>query len=173
MKAKLDFIIREITLLDAAAFLKLRMQSEKETPMMGYRAGERKETVLQAAKKLKIILASKDAAIFVATVDGSLVGFVMVYANAMKIYSKSRGIAIAVLKKYWRRGVAIALMKRAIVWSKDKKVHRLELDVWAHNIAAIKLYKKFGFKKEGVAQDSIYLNGKFVNVLNMGLILKK
>jgi len=169
--AKFEFIIREITIADSEAFLKLRIQSEKETPMMGYRAGERKETVEQATAKVQRITESKDKKIFVAESNNQLVGFIMIYGQDMKIYSKTRSIAIAVIKKYWGHGIGSALMKSTIDWAKKQKMHRLELDVWEHNTSAISLYKKFGFKKEGVKKDEVIINKKFINVVLMGLIL--
>jgi ribosomal protein S18 acetylase RimI-like enzyme len=166
-------LIREITVLDAPAFLALRMQTEKETEMMGYRAGERKETALVAAKKIQGMLDSKNQMVFVATSStGALVGFIMVTGPNMKTYLKTRSITIGVLKKYWRKGIGSQLMSQAIVWAKKKKFHRLELYAWGHNASAMKLYRKFGFKKEGVKKEAAYIGRTFVDAIPMGLILE-
>jgi RimJ/RimL family protein N-acetyltransferase len=170
MKKNMTFNIREITAVDAPAFLKLRNQSEKETPMMGYRTGERQDTVEQMEKKIQRYIGVKDKKIFVAESEGLLIGFVMIYGQDMRVYSKTRNIAIAVIKKYWGLGVGSALMSQAIDWSKKNKVHRLELDVWANNDSAIRLYEKFGFKKDGLKKESILINKKFVDVVSMGLL---
>lgn len=166
-----DFIIRPIKITDAEAFLNLRIQTEKETEMMAFRSGERKETVTDFTKKLQRNIDSKLNQIFVAEQEGTLVGFVMIYGKDMKVYSKSRGIAMAVAKKYWRQGIGKALLKHAIDWSRTKKVHRLELDVFAHNNQAALLYKKLGFKKEGVQKDGAFIKGGFIDIIGMGLIL--
>jgi ribosomal-protein-alanine N-acetyltransferase len=41
------------------------------------------------------------------------------------------------------------------------KLHRLEASVMPHNIGSIKVLEKAGFHKEGVAQKSVKINGKW------------
>jgi ribosomal protein S18 acetylase RimI-like enzyme len=50
----------------------------------------------------------------------------------------------------WRgRGVGSALIRAAISWARDRGLHKLCLEVFAHNTAAIALYRKYGFVEEG------------------------
>lgn len=50
----------------------------------------------------------------------------------------------------WRgRGVGSALVAAAIGWARDQGLHKLCLEVFAHNTAAIALYRKSGFVEEG------------------------
>jgi RimJ/RimL family protein N-acetyltransferase len=50
----------------------------------------------------------------------------------------------------WRgRGVGSALLQATIDWARDKGLHKLCLEVFAHNTAAIALYRKCGFVEEG------------------------
>lgn len=49
-------------------------------------------------------------------------------------------------------------------------LRRIELEVLENNAAAIKLYEKTGFIKEGVKRKSNYKNGKYVSVIMMGLL---
>jgi len=49
-------------------------------------------------------------------------------------------------------------------------LHRIYLHVLEKNLAAIKMYKKCGFEREGVLKHHGFKNGKFENVLLMGLI---
>jgi ribosomal protein S18 acetylase RimI-like enzyme len=52
--------------------------------------------------------------------------------------------------KPWRRsGVGSGLLAAAIEKARDDGLHKLSLDVFAHNEAAIALYRKFGFVEEG------------------------
>lgn len=170
-KKKANFIIREITIEDAEAFLNLRIQTEIETPNMVLRPGERKLGVEDMAQKIEG--AKKKGTIFLAEDEGRLIGFIGVFGTSHKIYENTREIAIAVLKAYWGQGVATALFTQALKWAKKKKIHRLQLDVYDFNKAAIKLYKKFGFKKEGVKKEAVRIGKKFIDVIGMGLILKR
>ncbi len=50
----------------------------------------------------------------------------------------------------WRgRGVGSALLLAAVGWARDQGLHKLCLEVFAHNTAAIALYRKSGFVQEG------------------------
>jgi RimJ/RimL family protein N-acetyltransferase len=50
----------------------------------------------------------------------------------------------------WRgRGVGSALVQAAIDWARGRGLHKLCLEVFAHNTAAIALYRKCGFAEEG------------------------
>lgn len=49
-------------------------------------------------------------------------------------------------------------------------MHRLYLEVWAGNLSAIGLYRKFGFQLEGVARQARYSDGHYRDIANMGLL---
>lgn len=73
----------------------------------------------------------------------------------------------------WRgRGVGSALMDRCIAWAKGRDAHKIMLEVWPHNAAAIALYEKFGFVHEGrLRRHWRRQNGELWDLLVMGLIL--
>jgi RimJ/RimL family protein N-acetyltransferase len=50
----------------------------------------------------------------------------------------------------WRgRGVGTALMAEAVQRARAAGAHKVALQVWPHNAAAIALYERFGFQREG------------------------
>jgi RimJ/RimL family protein N-acetyltransferase len=50
----------------------------------------------------------------------------------------------------WRgRGVGTALLAEAIDRARAAGAHKIALQVWPHNTAAIALYERFGFQREG------------------------
>ena len=50
----------------------------------------------------------------------------------------------------WRgRGVGTALLQASIDWARDQGLHKLCLEVFAHNTAAIARYRTCGFVEEG------------------------
>lgn len=51
-------------------------------------------------------------------------------------------------------------------------LHALKLEVIENNKKAISFFEKSGFKKEGILIDFIYKEGKYKNVIVMGLINK-
>jgi ribosomal protein S18 acetylase RimI-like enzyme len=64
----------------------------------------------------------------------------------------------------WRgRGVGTALMTEALAWAPGAGFSRIELNVYARNAAAIGLYEKFGFEREGrrrrfIREGDVYLD---------------
>lgn len=56
---------------------------------------------------------------------------------------------VAVFPQYRKRGIATALINRVFELSADKKLGFVSLEVRVSNSAAIALYEKLGFKKEG------------------------
>jgi ribosomal protein S18 acetylase RimI-like enzyme len=73
----------------------------------------------------------------------------------------------------WRgRGVGTALMEGCVHWARERGVHKLALQVWPHNDAAIRLYEKFGFEREGVLRAHYRRqNGELWDAIVMGLLL--
>lgn len=51
-------------------------------------------------------------------------------------------------------------------------LHTLKLEVIEDNEKALKLYRRFGFEKEGELRDFVFKNGKYKNVIIMGIIKK-
>jgi len=51
-------------------------------------------------------------------------------------------------------------------------LHTLKLEVIKGNERALKLYERFGFKKEGELKDFVYKNGNYNNVFIMGILNK-
>ncbi|MBB1424524.1 GNAT family N-acetyltransferase [Pseudoalteromonas sp. SG43-7] len=54
----------------------------------------------------------------------------------------------------------------------DLNLHKVYLTVSENNQAAIGLYNKVGFKKEGTLMDAVYKNGRYTNMILMAIIKK-
>jgi len=69
-------------------------------------------------------------------------------------------------------GLGTKMLTKLLELAEKEKLHRIELSVIVDNKQAINLYKKFGFKVEGVKKDA-YLgeDEKYHDELVMGLIL--
>ena len=81
----------------------------------------------------------------VAVADGEIVG-------SLHIQPSRHGFGefgMAVAREWRGRGVGSALLAAAIEWAREHGLHKLSLGVFAHNAAAIALYRKFGFVEEG------------------------
>ena len=99
---------------------------------------------------------------------GEIVG--MLYVESSRFGSGELGMAVA---REWRgRGVGSALVQAAIEWARAEGLHKLCLEVFAHNQAGLALYKKFGFAVEGRRVKQIRRSsGELWDSIAMGLLL--
>ena len=94
----------------------------------------------------------------------------MVYIDASR-FGFGR-VGMAVLREWRGRGVGSALLAAGIEWSRERGLHKLVLDVFPHNAAAIGLYEKFGFVQEGHRiKQYRRANGELWDALDLGLLL--
>lgn len=73
----------------------------------------------------------------------------------------------------WRgRGIGAALLRAAVDWARDHDAHKVQLEVWPHNHAAIALYERTGFVAEGrLVRQYRRRNGELWDSVVMGLVL--
>ena len=82
---------------------------------------------------------------FVAVAGGQLIG-----SLSVNVSRHGFGDLGMLVERDWRgRGVGSALLRAAIAWAPGQGLHKLSLEVFAHNEAAIALYRKCGFLEEG------------------------
>jgi len=104
----------------------------------------------------------------VAIADDAIVG--SIHVDASRHGFAEIGMAVA---REWRgRGVGSALLAAAIAWARERGLHKLILGVFAHNEAAIALYRKFGFVEEGRrVKQYRRSSGELWDSIEMGLLL--
>jgi putative acetyltransferase len=95
------------------------------------------------------LLAGTDSTIFVADAVSSggppVVGVITVNLAPYGVAD----IAMMVARDWRGQGLGRALLQRSIVWARETGAHKMWLEVWPHNIAAIALYRQGGFVEEG------------------------
>ncbi|MBR2744335.1 MAG: ribosomal protein S18-alanine N-acetyltransferase [Clostridia bacterium] len=82
----------------------------------------------------------------VAKQDDEIVGF----AGILKILNEANIMNIVVKKDKRKLGIGKQLLSELIKISKEQKMESITLEVNEHNIPAIALYEKFGFKTVGI-----------------------
>jgi RimJ/RimL family protein N-acetyltransferase len=155
--------IREIQKGDAERFLDLCKRIDEETQLMLREPWERDITLEEQRKQIKSILSRDNQAIFVAEIDGRLVGYLTARGG---VYSRDRHrvyIVIGILQAFTSQGIGTKLFSTLERWARECKLHRLELTVMVHNDKALGLYKKMGFKIEGRKMHSFFVNGAYVD----------
>jgi putative acetyltransferase len=115
---------------------------------------------------LQTIDPSTPGASFVAEAEGGIVGQLGIVGDGRM----ELGMWVA---KEWRgKGAGAALMHAALEYAREHGAFKVALEVWPHNEAAIGLYEKFGFEREGYLRKHWRRrNGELWDSVVMGLVL--
>ena len=107
--------------------------------------------------------------LLVATIAGEVVGNLGLRAASKSPRRRHVGdVGMAVRDDRQRRGVGTALMHAAIELADGwLNYQRLELTVFTDNLAAMALYRKFGFAIEGTCRAYAFRNGSYVDAYLM------
>jgi RimJ/RimL family protein N-acetyltransferase len=82
---------------------------------------------------------------------------------------KSR-VIFGILQDFTGQGIGTQLFIAMEQWARQQQLHRLELMVMTHNIAAIALYKKQGFEIEGTRKHAYIINDQYADEYYMAKI---
>ena len=120
--------------------------------------------------KEKIINMGKNQYWYVAEENGKVIGL-GILMNHGNLRKKHVGvITLMVNSDYQNKGIGSLLMDKLINLSESINIIRLELCVFRDNYKAINLYKKFGFKEEGIKVKSALKNGEYADEIMMARI---
>ena len=134
--------IREASLADVDRLLDLVVAVAGEGRWISVEA-----PVDLAARRRRMVeeLEGEQTVMLVAEAGGELVG-------QLDLRLARYGVAdlgMLVAAGWRRRGVGSALLAEAIDRARKAGAHKLALQVWPHNTAALALYERFGFRREG------------------------
>lgn len=112
---------------------------------------------------------NEEAVLFVVEDRGRVVGWLNLASR-----DGLADLGMGLLPDYRGQGLGSQLMERCLKWCRDHSCHKITLEVWPHNRAAIRLYEKFGFEQEGYKRrERMRKNGEIWDVVQMGLVLEE
>lgn len=99
---------------------------------------------------LKALRRYPNAAVYVAETHlGEIVGRLSVARDPHPASAHVADLGLMVAAAHRRQGLGWGLLECAVEWAGAEGVEKLELHVFPHNEAAIRLYERFGFEREG------------------------
>jgi RimJ/RimL family protein N-acetyltransferase len=143
-----------------------------ETDHFGYEADEFTITDEQQAHTISMFYQADNAILLVATLNEKIVGNLSFRAGSSKKFRHAGEFGVQVLRDYWNLGIGKELIKYLINWGKENKsIYKISLRVRADNQNAIHVYKKLGFKEEGILRGEMMCNGELYDLIYMGLMV--
>jgi ribosomal protein S18 acetylase RimI-like enzyme len=122
------------------------------------------------AARFRALVESEGDTLLVAEADGAIIGDLGIKGGTAS-HPATFGMSVS---RAWRgRRVGSALLEEAIARTRAAGVHKLCLEVFAHNEGGIALYRKFGFVEEGRLRSHYRRrDGELWDALLMGLLLE-
>jgi RimJ/RimL family protein N-acetyltransferase len=111
-----------------------------------------------------------DGSLLLVAVDGvDVVGYLGLYPTVPGVL----GLGMALAPHARGQGTGTALLAAAVEWATAREgVHKVELEVWPHNMAARALYERAGFATEGRRRRQYRRrSGELWDSIVMGLVL--
>jgi len=110
--------------------------------------------------------------VLVALYGDKIVGHAQIYKLPHPRRKGAGDLVIYLHQDFHNVGMGTAMLTELVELARGEGLHRIGLNVIVDNKRAINLYRKFGFKIEGVMKDAYFgQDGKYHDELVMGLIL--
>jgi ribosomal protein S18 acetylase RimI-like enzyme len=85
-------------------------------------------------------------------------------------FSHSGRLGMGVLSAYWGQGIGSALLEKTLAVARERNLEQVELEFYASNAPAIRLYEKFRFQTEGRKSKARKIDGKYDDLVLMALV---
>jgi len=126
---------------------------------------------LAATREFVLSNLANDIPQFVALLKHEVIGWCDISPLQWEGFRHSGRLGMGVHPQYRRLGIGRQLMVQTIQKAKAKGLERIELEVFASNAPAIRLYKKLGFLIEGRKKKARKLDGNYDDIIEMALFV--
>lgn len=147
------------------SFSRLRREIEKEARHLAVASGERKESPLRALARM--ILSRGRMVTLVAKKDKEMIGYASLIFPRFSKLKGNAYLTISIRQAYRGVGIGSELMYEAELAAKKEGARRIELEVFAKNEKALRLYERLGYEREGVKKRAVTLPDGFDDIIFM------
>ncbi len=168
-------VLRSLAAADAQAAIALCRKSAGETRNLIRCEDEWTITPEEEGKHIAKMETGPKSLMIGAFVSGRLSGIASFAPPSPVDRARHRAtLGICILKAFWGRGIATAMMQTLIDAAKQTALEQLELEVVADNERAIRLYERFGFAEFARHPRKLkYRDGRYADMVLMMLDLRK
>jgi RimJ/RimL family protein N-acetyltransferase len=109
---------------------------------------------------------------FVALAGQSVVGWCDIRRHTRAAHAHRGTLGMGIIPSHRDRGLGLMLINATMEQARKAGIVRIELGVHADNERAIALYEKVGFVREGTARDAVFIDGRYVDTVNMAIVYR-
>jgi RimJ/RimL family protein N-acetyltransferase len=150
-KSGKTFVVRTAQTEDAAAMLEYIRAVAAETEFFLIEPDELPGSEEQEREWVQAHLDHPGKIVLLAEAGGTIVGNLSFENGPHRRIAHHGVLGVAVVKEWRGQGVGTALLESLLQWAAENPlIERIDLDVFATNENAIRLYKKLGFVEAGV-----------------------
>jgi RimJ/RimL family protein N-acetyltransferase len=110
--------------------------------------------------------------VYYAVTDGRVVGWADITPASNPRMAHRGFLGMGLIKDFRGRGLGTQLLSKALSHAKRIGLEKVELSVYTENEAAIRLYKKCGFREIGLVKNFRKLNGRYFDCIEMELFFE-
>lgn len=154
----LDLEIRPITLKDTDARHRFWIQLSDEQIGMVHEPHEIDLHTHETHDKILDFLRNRRGLWLVALNSHEIIGEIDLSIKNLSRIRHIASLTMGVLKANQGQGIGTKLMAKSLEWAAAQQLKRIELYVFASNIKAQNLYKKYGFVLEGVRKNFLKIS---------------
>ena len=116
-------------------------------------------------------LIGKNGSVYFALDGERVVGWCDIFPLENPRHNHRGGLGMGIIPELRGRGIGSRLLSATLDHAKKFGLEKVELNVYTSNIPAVALYKKFGFKEEGLIKNYRKLDGRYFDCLSMAKFL--
>lgn len=138
--------IRKLSIVEVPALLQFRSEHDYNAPFESRESN--KESFVRSI--LKILWHGERLTTFCAFKERELVGYItLVFGKGAKFKGNCHLVSTAVKPEERGQGIGSKLFEASEKFARDRGARRVELEVFATNTGAIRLYERLGYEVEG------------------------
>ncbi|NLL41736.1 MAG: GNAT family N-acetyltransferase [Firmicutes bacterium] len=164
-----ELTIRQAIPADAEEILAYIEQISAETDYLTFGPGEFGITAEQEGIFIDTLTKSDNKLMILAFLENKLVGHLTFMGGSRPRTRHAGELGVSVLRNYWRLGIGTKLIRCCLDWANKAGIRKVNLRVRSDNTGARHLYEKLGFVYEGKTTREFCLDGKFYDVIHMGI----
>ncbi len=162
--------IREARPADARAILDYNEGIARESDFLSFGPGEYDRTETEEAEALRGYRTADNRLYVLGEVDGEIAGALFFNGGHRPRLAHCGELGMSVREAYWRLGIGSLMLAALIRWAGASPiVTKLNLRVRTDNHAAIRLYERHGFVREGTMKRELRIGDAYYDFHWMGL----